>query len=83
MATVSIELNDEQARMLRELAVKAQRSEQDLCRDALEQFLQRHPFPYGGTSPVGRAALKAMIGLVKDGPKDLSIQHDHREDDPP
>jgi hypothetical protein len=83
MAAVSIELNDEQARKLRELAVQARMSEQDICRDALEKFLQDHPPPTGGRRPVGRAALEAMIGLVKDGPADLSIRHDRRQDEPP
>jgi Ribbon-helix-helix protein, copG family len=83
MATVSIELNDEQARRLRELAAAAQRSEQDLCREALQQYLEGHLGSDGVTAPFGYAALRAMIGLVKDGPTSLSVEHDFKPGEEP
>jgi hypothetical protein len=83
MATVSIELDDEQVRRLKELAAASRRSEQDLAREALQEYLQSHGHPGGETGPIGSAALRAMIGLVQDGPAGLSLEHDLRPGDTP
>ncbi len=84
MSTVSIELDDEQARRLKELAASVRRSEQDLCRDAVQQYLKERVGSGNGEKDkdAGYAALRAMIGLVRNGPTDLSVEHDHRPDDP-
>lgn len=83
MSTLSIELDEEQARRLRDLAAEVRRPEQELCREALEQYLREHREPGRGKSLIGRSALQAMIGLVKDGPTNLSVEHDHRPGDAP
>jgi plasmid stability protein len=83
MATVSIELDEGQARRLKELAAAARRSEQDLAREALQQYLQSHERRDKETGSIGFAALRAMIGLVKDGPSGLSLEHDLRPGDTP
>jgi hypothetical protein len=83
MATVCIELGGEQARRLRELAAVARRSEQDLCREAVEQYLEGHGTPVAGGADSGYDALREMVGIVRDGPAGLSIEHDLRPGDPP
>jgi predicted transcriptional regulator len=82
MATVSIELDEEQARKLRERAGAARRSVQDLCREAVERYLEGDEVSGEVQRDAGYAALRAMIGLVKDGPSDLSMEHDLRPGDP-
>jgi hypothetical protein len=81
MTTVSIELDDDQGRRLRELAAAVQKSEQDLCREALEQYLENQAASGREPSPERYAAFKKMIGLVKDGPTDSSVVHDLRPGD--
>jgi hypothetical protein len=83
MTTVSIELDDDQGRRLRELAAADRKSEQDLCREALEQYLQNRGGPGHRPGPGRYAAFEKMIGLVKDGPTDSSVVHDRRPGDPP
>jgi predicted transcriptional regulator len=83
MSTVSIELDEEQARKLRDLAAEVRRPEQELCREALEKYLQEHGTQERGESLIDRPALQAMIGLVKHGPTDLSVEHDYRRGDVP
>ena len=78
MTTVSIELDKAQARRLRELATAARRSEQELCREAVEHYLQGRGQPEAGSRPVGQAALREMIGLVVDDLADASTMHDTR-----
>ena len=80
--TVSIELDEEQVRKLRELAEEVRRPEQELCREALEQYLREHQRPELREGLTGRSALLAMIGLVKAGPTNLSIDHDYHRGDP-
>jgi hypothetical protein len=83
MTRLYIELDEHQAQRLRELASVVRKSKQDLCREALESFLQGHERPTRGASPKGYAALRKMIGLVKDGPTDMSVVHDIRPGDEP
>ena len=83
MTKVCIELDEEQAQRLRELASVVRKSEQDLCREALESYLQGHERPMRGAGPKGYAALRQMIGLVVDGPTDMSVVHDLRPGDEP
>jgi predicted transcriptional regulator len=82
MATVSIELDEDQSRRLRELSATVRRSEQELCREAVQRYLEGHERPDGEDANAGHEALRAMIGLVKQEPSDLSIQHDLRPGDP-
>ena len=81
MTKVYIELDEEQAQRLRELASVVRKSEQDLCREALEAYLQGYEWPTRGAGPKGHAALRKMIGLVVDGPTDMSVVHDLRPGD--
>lgn len=83
MFTVSIEIDEEQARRLTKLAAEVRRPERDLCREAIDQYLQEHQALEQGVGLTGRSALQAMIGLVKDGPANLSVEHDHHRGDAP
>jgi hypothetical protein len=78
MATVTIELDDETARLLRDLAAAESRSTQEVCLEALDRFL--HSQGRTPRAPVAdrHSALRKMIGLVKEGPSDASIVHDQR-----
>jgi hypothetical protein len=82
MTRVSIELDDDQGRRLRELAAIVRKSEQDLCREALEQYMHNQGRVRGEPGPERYAAFEKMIGLVKDGPNDSSAVHDLRPSDP-
>jgi predicted transcriptional regulator len=82
MATVCIELDGEQARRLGELAAAARRSEQDLCREALQQYLEGHGRSVAEGANAGYVALREMVGLVREGPSGLSMEHDFRPGDP-
>ena len=78
MASVTIELDREMEEVLEEIAASEQKSAQDLCREAVEQFLrERGPLTRGPESD-RYSALRRMIDLVKDGPTDASIHHDLR-----
>ena len=83
MTKVYIELDEEQAQRLRELASVVRKSEQDLCREALESYLQGHLQSTREAGPKGHAALRRMIGLVADGPTDTSVTHGARPGDEP
>jgi hypothetical protein len=83
MTTLSIELDDDQGRRLRELAAAVQKSEQDLCREALDQYLQIQGRWDRERGPERYVAFEKMIGLVKDGPSDSSVVHDPRPGDAP
>jgi hypothetical protein len=79
MATVTIELDDETARLLWDLAAAENRSTQDVCLEALDRFLKSQGRI--AQTPVAdrHASLRKMIGLVKEGPTDASIVHDKRD----
>jgi predicted transcriptional regulator len=81
MVTVSFELDEQQSQKLKALSTAARRSEQDLCREALQQYLHAQEPAAHQTGPAGYAALRAMIGLVKEGPTQLSVEHDLRPGD--
>ncbi|MBV8130533.1 MAG: hypothetical protein JO114_23025 [Planctomycetaceae bacterium] len=83
MVTVSIGLDEQQARKLKALSAAVRRSEQDLCREALQQYLEAQEPAPDEPGPVGYAALRAMIGLVKEGPTQLSVEHDLQPGDTP
>jgi hypothetical protein len=83
MATVSFSIDEGQEQRLNELSAAARRSTEELCREALEQYLRRHEHPAPGETPDGYAALRTMIGLVKGGPADASVRHDVRPGDEP
>jgi predicted DNA-binding protein len=81
MATVSIELDEDQSRRLRELSATVRRPEQELCREAVQRYLESQERSAGKDANAGYDALRAMIGLVKQGPSDLSVAHDLRPGD--
>jgi hypothetical protein len=83
MATVSFPLDEGQERKLNALAATVRRPTQDLCREALEEYLLRHERRADGTGVEGHDALRKMIRLVRGGPTDASLRHDHRPDDEP
>lgn len=82
MATVSIELDEDQARRLRALSAALRRPEEDLAREAVRQYLDDHADSARPDRNGGYKALRAMIGLAGSGPDDLSVVHDVRRDDP-
>jgi hypothetical protein len=83
MSSLVIELDDRRSAQLRRLAEERRRGPRDLAREAVEHFLEEGG---GVPSPVVDAAdpfapLRAMIGLVPDGPSDASTHHDTRPGD--
>jgi hypothetical protein len=82
MATVTIQLDEGQERKLHALAAASKRSEQDLCREAVEEYLGKQDNVASNGAPDAQAALRKMIGLVPDGPMDASARHDVRPEDP-
>lgn len=83
MSEVIIGLDEEQERLLQEIAKKEHRSVQDLCREAVTDLLQRSGRANRNPPPNRYEALERMIGLAKQGPSDASIHHDLRADDDP
>ena len=81
MSKLQIELDAEQERQLREIAAIENRSEQDLCEEAIGSFLRYHAVRTE-SPPTGDNPLLKLIGMVKEGPTDSSIYHDLRKDDP-
>jgi hypothetical protein len=78
MARVMIELDEAQEQRLQEIAAAEQRSEEDLCREAVEQFLKSHIHLDAEPSADPYEPLMKMIGLVEEGPTDASVHHDLR-----
>jgi hypothetical protein len=78
MARVMIELDAAQEQRLQEIAAAEQRSEEDLCREAVEQFLSSHAHLDAEPSTDPYEPFRKMIGLVKEGPTDASEHHDLR-----
>ena len=83
MKRVVVELDEGQAQRLREHAVDAGISEQELCREALESYLQGREPLEREPRPAGHEALRRMIGLVVQGPTDASVAHDVNPADAP
>jgi hypothetical protein len=81
MSEVIIELDAEQEKLLQEIAQKEHRSAQDLCREAVADFLQARGRLNRNPPANSYEALEKMIGLAKNGPTDASIYHDLRPDD--
>jgi len=77
MSSVTIEIDEETERLLRDVAEIERRTAQEVCVEALNQFLQSR----GGRDPDRYSAFREMIGLVKDGPTDSSVVHDIRPGD--
>jgi hypothetical protein len=75
MSKLVIELDAEQERRLQEIASIENRSEQDLCEEAIESYLRSHAVKTGHP-PAGDNPLLKLIGMVKEGPTDSSIYHD-------
>ncbi len=82
MATVSIELDEDQSLRLRALSAALRRPEEDLAREAVRQYLDDHAESARPETNGRYEALRAMIGLASSGPDDLSVVHDLRRDDP-
>jgi hypothetical protein len=80
---VLIELDAEQERRLRDLAAEVRRSEQDLCLEAVERYLEAHGRSGGEAGRDRYGPFRKMIGLVRGGPTDASIAHDVRPGDAP
>jgi hypothetical protein len=84
IAQVTIDLNEEQRRRIRELAAVQQKPEQQVYRDAIGAYLLSVPEPHDPAD--GASAdyepLQRMIGMVNDGPADMSVAHDGRPGDP-
>ena len=74
MSKLQIELDAEQERQLREIATIENRSEQDLCEEAIESFLRSHAVKTEAPS-IGDNPLLKLIAMVKEGPADSSIYH--------
>ncbi len=77
MDTVRIELNRELMTVLEGVAAAEQRSAQEICREAVEEYLHRHEPPVADRS----SPLRRMIGFIKEGPTDTSKSHDRRDGD--
>jgi hypothetical protein len=81
MSKVILELEDDWKRRLTERAVSESRSEEELLRDAVREYLgivdtnghESNTDPYD--------PLRRMIGLTSQGPSDASIHHDLRPTD--
>ncbi len=90
MSQVVFELDTEQERLLQEIAAAERRSTGDLCRELVQQFLQRRERSRRGQTPDRDRepnpdryeAFRKMIGAAKEGPTDMSINHDYRPGDP-
>lgn len=83
MTRVLIELDEHQTRDLQELANAERRSTEDLCREAIANFLRNRIDSTSTHGPADRySAFRKMIGLVKAGPTDASGRHDRRPEDP-
>lgn len=83
MSRLVLELPPEQRERLQAVANAQQRSEEEICIEALDQFLQNAEPVEPGRDSEARELLLGLIGLVKDGPTDASIYHDIRPEDPP
>jgi hypothetical protein len=81
MSKVTIELDSDQIGRLQELAASEQKTEEELCQEAVQHFLAAHALRQNGPTSDGYNSLSKMIGLVEDGPADASIQHDLRTGD--
>ena len=76
MTRVTIELNREFEEALEGVAASEHKSVQDLCREVVEGFLRQRLAQARGPETDRYSAMRKMIGMVKEGPKDASIQHD-------
>jgi predicted DNA-binding protein len=66
---LSVRVSDGTRRAVTRLAGVRGRSESDVVREAIEEYVARHPaevHPYD--------LLKDVIGIVEDGPTDLSVK---------
>jgi hypothetical protein len=81
MPRLTIDLAPAAERKLRDLAVHQRVSEEDICREAVEEYLRTHEAVRLPGQDDPYASLREMIGLVETGPTNTSIQHDVRETD--
>jgi hypothetical protein len=82
MVEVTIHLNDEQQERARAIAVAERKSEQDIYRDAISAYLMTAADSGAEPSEADYEPLRKMLGMVEDGPSDLSVTHDLRPADP-
>ena len=78
MTRVTIELNREFEEALEGVAASEHKSAQDLCREVVEGFLRQRLAQARSPEMDRYSVMRKMIGMVKEGPKDASIQHDRR-----
>jgi hypothetical protein len=83
MISVTIELDQDLEEVLEKIAACEQKSAQDLCREAVVQFLRERVSPDRLPHRDRYAAFRKMIGLVKKGPTDASVHHDFRTGETP
>jgi predicted transcriptional regulator len=79
MPEVLIELDPDQKRRLEAVAASQRRSEQEVCRDAVIELLERLPAEAPADRAAGFAALRGIIGLAgESGRENGSVYHDIR-----
>jgi hypothetical protein len=85
MSGLLIELDEAQQRQLRELAEAERRTEAEICREAVSDYIRRRAPAAPGPAPDPYEPLRKLIGLVPkgEGRADSSIFHDYRPGDPP
>lgn len=83
MEQLTIEIDADLRSRLDALAASERTSTQELARRALTRLVadRKRPVPPGPPDDDPYAPLRAMIGLVSDGPSDLSVNHDCRPGD--
>jgi hypothetical protein len=75
MPVISLRVDDETARVLRDLARARKKTRSAVIRDSLFEYAGRHE---AGSSDSLYERMKAHIGVVKDGPSDLSVDTGRR-----
>jgi hypothetical protein len=81
--SLTIELAPELEEALEGLAAAEHKSAQELCREVVEGFLRQRLARTERLKPDRFSALRKMVGMVREGPKDSSIRHDRRDGEEP
>ncbi len=83
MTSVTIELNGKTERALKGVAASEHKSAQDLCREMMEGLLRQRLVQGRNPETDRYSAMRKLIGMVKEAPRDASILHDWRAGERP